>query len=63
MDSIRDSIRTMDILPLLQERVAILGGKDLSGKPIVSFPATAKRERMKPEDLRRLITYLMSIPR
>lgn len=58
-----DSIRTMEILPLLQERVAILCGKDLNGKPIICFPATSKRERMKPEDLRRLITYLTSIPR
>lgn len=61
MDAIRT--RTMDILTLLQERVAILCGRDLNNKPIVCFPATSKRERMKPEDLRRLITYFTSIPR
>lgn len=61
MDAIRT--RTMDILSLLQEKVAILCGRDLSNKPIICFPATSKRERMKPEDLRRLIIYLTSIPR
>lgn len=55
--------RTLDVLPLLQERVAILCGRDLSNKPIVCFPATSKRERMKHEDLRRLITYLTGIPK
>uniref|UniRef100_A0A336L0L3 CSON003029 protein n=1 Tax=Culicoides sonorensis TaxID=179676 RepID=A0A336L0L3_CULSO len=60
MDAIRT--RTMDILSLLQERVAILCGRDLNNKPIICFPATSKRERMKPEDLRRLITYLTTVP-
>jgi len=58
-----DSIRTLDVLQLLQERVAILGGRDLSNRPVVCFPATSKRERMKHDDLRRLITYLTGIPR
>lgn len=57
-------VRAIDIITLLQERVAFLsGGRDGRGGPIISFPSTPKRERIKPEDLRRIISYLLSIPR
>jgi triple functional domain protein len=57
-------IQAKDIKMLLQERVAFLSGsRDSRGGPIVSFPSTSKRERIKPEDLRKIISYLFSVPR
>lgn len=57
-------VRAIDIITLLQERVAFLsGGRDGRGGPIISFPSTPKRERVKPEDTRRIISYLLNIPR
>lgn len=59
-----NGIRALDILTLLQERVAFIsGGRDSRGGSIISFPSTSKRERIKPEDLRRIMGYLMNIPR
>lgn len=59
-----NGIRALDILTLLQERIVFIsGGRDSRGGPIVSFPSTSKRERVKPEDLRRIIGYLFNIPR
>lgn len=56
--------RALDVLPLLQERVASLtGGRDRRGGPIVWFPANSRRDRVTPDDYRRLLHYLMSIPR
>lgn len=56
--------RALDVLPLLQERVASLtGGRDRRGGPIVWFPANSRRDRLTPDDYRRLLHYLMSIPR
>ncbi|XP_026331830.1 triple functional domain protein [Hyposmocoma kahamanoa] len=55
--------RALDVLPLLQERVASLtGGRDRRGGPIVWFPASSRRDRVTPDDYRRLLHYLMSIP-
>lgn len=59
-----DGVRALDILPLLQERFALLsGGRDNRGGPIICFPATTKRERVKPEDIKRVISYFIGIPR
>ncbi|KAL1374518.1 hypothetical protein pipiens_018042 [Culex pipiens pipiens] len=59
-----DGVRALDILPLLQERFALLsGGRDNRGGPIICFPATTKRERVKPEDIKRVVSYLIGIPR
>lgn len=56
--------RARDILPLLQERIVYLtGGRDRRGGPLLCFPANPRRERLKPEDLRRLLSYLIMIPR
>ncbi|XP_037034473.1 kalirin isoform X5 [Bradysia coprophila] len=58
-----DGLRALDLLQLLQERFVILtGGRDRRGGPILSFPSTPRRERIKPEDIRRLLTYLFGIP-
>ncbi|KPI94341.1 Triple functional domain protein [Papilio xuthus] len=55
--------RALDVLPLLQERVAALtGGLDRRGGPIIWFPANSRRDRVAPDDYRRLLHYLMSIP-
>ncbi|KAG5888220.1 hypothetical protein JTB14_035569 [Gonioctena quinquepunctata] len=58
-----DGQRAMELMPLLQERLVILtGGRDRRGGPVLSFPANPRRERAKPEDYRRLLQYLMSLP-
>uniref|UniRef100_W4VRC9 Putative triple functional domain ptprf n=1 Tax=Corethrella appendiculata TaxID=1370023 RepID=W4VRC9_9DIPT len=58
-----DGLRALDILPLLQERIALLsGGRDNRGGPIICFPATTKRERMKQDDIKRVISYFIGIP-
>jgi hypothetical protein len=50
-------------MALLQERLAVLtGGRDRRGGPVLSFPATPRRERAKPDDYRRLLQYLLAIP-
>lgn len=59
-----DGLRAVDLLQLLQERFVILtGGRDQRGGPILSFPSTPRRERVKPDDIRRILTYLFAIPR
>ena len=40
-----------------------LGGRDKRGGPILTFPSHTHPERLKYEDLRRLMTYLASVPR
>ncbi|XP_046675322.1 triple functional domain protein isoform X5 [Homalodisca vitripennis] len=58
-----DGLRALDVAALLQERVAVLsGGRDRRGGPVLTFPATPRRERAKPEDYRRLLQYLLAIP-
>ncbi|KOB66320.1 Triple functional domain protein [Operophtera brumata] len=55
--------RALDVLPLLQERVAALtGGRDRRGGPVVWFPASSRRDRVAPDDYRRLLHYLITIP-
>ena len=59
-----DGQRAVELMPLLQEKFVLLsGGKDRRGAPILTFPANLKRDRLKPEDYRRLLQYLISIPR
>lgn len=59
-----DGLRAVDLLQLLQEKIVILsGGRDLRGGPVLSFPSTPRRDRVKPEDIRRILTYLFGIPR
>lgn len=59
-----DGLRAVDLISLLQERFVILtGGRDLRGGPVLSFPSTPRRDRVKPDDIRRILTYLFSLPR
>uniref|UniRef100_A0AAR2KII5 Kalirin RhoGEF kinase n=1 Tax=Pygocentrus nattereri TaxID=42514 RepID=A0AAR2KII5_PYGNA len=39
-----------------------LGGRDKRGGPILTFPARSNHDRIKQEDLRRLVTYLSTVP-
>ncbi len=39
------------------------GGKDRRGGPVLTFPARSNHDRIRQEDLRRLIAYLAGIPR
>ncbi|XP_074135219.1 triple functional domain protein-like isoform X3 [Sminthopsis crassicaudata] len=58
-----DEMKAMDVLPILKEKVAYLsGGRDKRGGPILTFPARSNHDRIRQEDLRRLISYLACIP-
>lgn len=58
-----DIIRAAELLPLLQERLAIMpGSRDRRGGLLLLFPNNPRRERVKPDDYRRLLQYLMAIP-
>lgn len=39
------------------------GGRDRRGGPVLTFPARSNHDRIRQEDLRRLIAYLAGIPR
>lgn len=59
-----DALRAVDVMGVLQEKLAILsGGRDKRGGAIVTFPATPRRERAKPEDYKLLLQYLIGVPR
>ncbi|XP_073973142.1 trio Rho guanine nucleotide exchange factor isoform X3 [Rhodnius prolixus] len=52
-----------DVMAWLEERLAILtGGRDRRGGPLLTFPTSVRRDRLKPDDYRRLIHYLINIP-
>uniref|UniRef100_A0A3Q2VXP9 Kalirin RhoGEF kinase a n=1 Tax=Haplochromis burtoni TaxID=8153 RepID=A0A3Q2VXP9_HAPBU len=58
-----EGIKASDVLPILKEKVAFVsGGRDKRGGPILTFPARSNHDRIKPEDLRRLVTYLSTVP-
>ncbi|CAG9857602.1 unnamed protein product [Phyllotreta striolata] len=58
-----DGQRALELEPLLQEKLVVLtGGRDRRGGPVLSFPANPRRERAKPEDYKKVVQYLMSIP-
>ncbi|XP_022244114.1 triple functional domain protein-like isoform X1 [Limulus polyphemus] len=58
-----EGLKAGDVLSFLQEKIVILsGGRDRRGGPVLTFPARNLPERLKTEDLRRLLTYLASIP-
>uniref|UniRef100_A0A670ITW7 Trio Rho guanine nucleotide exchange factor n=1 Tax=Podarcis muralis TaxID=64176 RepID=A0A670ITW7_PODMU len=42
--------------------VSFSGGRDKRGGPILTFPARSNHDRIRQEDLRRLISYLACIP-
>ncbi|XP_055012937.1 triple functional domain protein isoform X4 [Boleophthalmus pectinirostris] len=58
-----EQMRAMEVLPILKEKVAFLsGGRDRRGGPVLTFPSRSNHDRIRQEDLRRLIAYLASIP-
>uniref|UniRef100_A0A8C9XEM8 non-specific serine/threonine protein kinase n=1 Tax=Sander lucioperca TaxID=283035 RepID=A0A8C9XEM8_SANLU len=40
----------------------VYSGRDKRGGPILTFPARSNHDRIKQEDLRRLVTYLSTVP-
>lgn len=50
-------------LPKCVPDVYFVGGRDKRGGPILTFPARSNHDRIRQEDLRRLISYLACIPR
>ncbi|XP_016401946.1 kalirin-like, partial [Sinocyclocheilus rhinocerous] len=57
-----EGIKASDVLPVLREKVAFVsGGRDKRGGPILTFPARSNHDRIKQEDLRRLVTYLSTV--
>ncbi|KAB5586590.1 hypothetical protein PHYPO_G00003450 [Pangasianodon hypophthalmus] len=58
-----EEMKAIEVLPILKERVAFLsGGRDRRGGPVLTFPARTNHDRIRQEDLRRLIAYLAGIP-
>ncbi|XP_038850431.1 triple functional domain protein-like isoform X1 [Salvelinus namaycush] len=56
-------MKAVDVLPILKEKVAFIsGGRDRRGGPVLTFPARSNHDRIRTEDLRRLIAYLAGIP-
>uniref|UniRef100_A0A8C5NPE7 non-specific serine/threonine protein kinase n=1 Tax=Junco hyemalis TaxID=40217 RepID=A0A8C5NPE7_JUNHY len=63
----------LELIRVLQKRILcyavgssnifnFLGGRDKRGGPILTFPARSNHDRIRQEDLRRLISYLACIP-
>uniref|UniRef100_A0A8C9TRJ2 non-specific serine/threonine protein kinase n=1 Tax=Scleropages formosus TaxID=113540 RepID=A0A8C9TRJ2_SCLFO len=46
----------------LRSVILLMGGRDKRGGPILTFPARSNHDRIKQEDLRRLVTYLSTVP-
>ncbi|XP_068189975.1 triple functional domain protein isoform X2 [Antennarius striatus] len=58
-----EEMRAMEVLSILKEKVAFLsGGRDKRGGPVLTFPSRSNHDRIRTDDLRRLIAYLASIP-
>ncbi|XP_064926563.1 kalirin isoform X7 [Columba livia] len=58
-----DGLKAADVLPILKEKVAFVsGGRDKRGGPVLTFPARSNHDRIRQEDLRKLVTYLASVP-
>ncbi|XP_028673796.1 triple functional domain protein isoform X1 [Erpetoichthys calabaricus] len=58
-----DEMKAIEVLPILKEKVAFLsGGRDKRGGPVLTFPARSNHDRIRQDDLRRLISYLAGIP-
>ncbi|XP_062303477.1 LOW QUALITY PROTEIN: kalirin RhoGEF kinase b [Osmerus eperlanus] len=58
-----EGVKAVDVLTVLREKVAFVsGGRDKRGGPILTFPSRTNHDRVKQEDLSRLVTYLSTIP-
>ncbi|VDO95895.1 unnamed protein product [Soboliphyme baturini] len=61
--SLNGGLKAADIRHILNEKFVILtGGRDRTGRPIVTIPARESFEKMNMEDLRLALMYLFSIP-
>ena len=59
-----DGLRAVDVMGVLREQLAVLsGGRDRRGGPVITFQASPRRERAKPEDYKTLLQYLFGVPR
>ncbi|XP_071942493.1 kalirin-like isoform X2 [Antedon mediterranea] len=57
-------IRAVDVLPILKEKLAFIsGGRDKRGGPVITILAKPSLERVREDDLKRLLRYLASIPK
>ncbi|MEQ2223050.1 hypothetical protein ILYODFUR_032773, partial [Ilyodon furcidens] len=45
-----------------QKTMSMRSGRDKRGGPILTFPARSNHDRIKQEELRRLVTYLSTVP-
>lgn len=51
-------------LPMLMRVLCVAsGGRDRRGGPVLTFPSRSNHDRIRSDDLRRLIAYLAGIPR
>ncbi|KAG7275463.1 hypothetical protein CRUP_008320, partial [Coryphaenoides rupestris] len=58
-----EEMKAIEVLPILKEKVAFLsGGRDRRGGPVLTFPSRSNHDRIRQEDLRKLIAYLAGIP-
>ncbi|TSM68899.1 Kalirin [Bagarius yarrelli] len=58
-----EGIKASDVLHVLKDKVAFVsGGRDKRGGPILTFPARSNHDRIKQEDLWKLVTYLSTVP-
>ncbi|TRY59361.1 hypothetical protein DNTS_035330 [Danionella cerebrum] len=58
-----EDMKAIEVLPILKEKIAFVsGGRDRRGGPVLTFPARSNHDRIRQEDLRRLIAYLAGIP-
>ncbi|XP_078619950.1 kalirin-like isoform X2 [Branchiostoma floridae x Branchiostoma japonicum] len=59
-----EGLKAADIVPILREKIAFLsGGRDMRGGPVLTFPQRNNPEKaIRYDDLKRLMTYLASIP-
>ena len=56
-------LRCRDVGREVEEQVVLLtGGRDRRGGAVVTLPQNPRRERAKPEELRRLLEYLLALP-
>lgn len=53
----------MDINILSVMFLLYSGGRDRRGGPVLTFPSRSNHDRIRTDDLRRLIAYLAGIPR
>ncbi len=59
----QNGLKAVDIQHVLRDKVALLsGGRDRTGRPIVTFPSRENAERTSADDLRMVLLYLHAIP-